>query len=1617
MILSWLTSSFSRPLRLRRGKRRLGERRFRRKFERDALSGHVELLESRTLLIAWDGGAGTANWNDAANWVGDVLPGSSDNVQIDAAFSSTTIVSTADVTVTGITTAAPLKITSGTITAQAITVSKGLALDGGTIKGAIIQAGTGTAAVTATAAGGTLDGVFLTGDLDLSQVDGAKLTVLQFLNQTGTMSIGNASGTNAATVTFGNNSGLPTFLDGASVVFGGSTSNRLFNANNVAGVGGILRIGETVSIGGKSGTIDNLASLGTIDFYGKIEAKVSGGSLTLGQTGTILHHGIVSVTAGGALTLGGAWTNSSNFPITLDSNANSTLNLGGTFDGPSISGAKLNRTGGIVNVTGTMTGNLDIANPLSSWNLKGGTLSGGTLRFVPQGLSVTASTPALVMTTDGGALDGMTIHGNLNLTRVDGANVTIKNGLALEGTLAIGNSTGTNAGIVYFGDGTGGAQMLSVVPAFPGSGVFVPTVIFGASANNRIYNRNNASGADGTLTFGSTVLIGGGTGTIDNTAATGTIVCQGTIQAPPPGTIPGQLPGTITVGGTGAFRVLKNLVAAGNPIVAGASLILDGNGAIQGGPITVNKSLTGTTTNSFGFAGLGMTQLTMSGVATSSSAPANFEAMGSDQGPVLPTGGNFMYFMLTIGSNAYVRLIDASDNTAGAGSEAVYVDQLIVGSGATLDLNGLHLYANSVQIAPTATIIGGSVEHIRLTATMATVTSPRSTAVDSVEFTFSKAFTKSTLTIDDLALQRNGGDNLLTSAQTISLVSGRTYRIDNLSGLTTPDGSYVLTLNVAGVSEGGFAGLGSPSASWQMDAAPLTVTSVRSVSSPQTQGLASIDFTFSEAIAEATLGIADLSLTRNGGANLLTASQSITHVGGDTYRVSDLTNLTAADGSYVLTVNATGVTDAGSNAGVGSGSTSWTALTTPPVTVESLGSIASPLHFALPSLTVTFSRPIDGSTLSAADFTLTRDGGPNLLTGNQTVSFVGGNTWTLDKLVPLTFLDGVYVLTANAAGVNDQDGHAGIGSLSTTWTMDGIPFITFVTPVLPNPHETAVDFIDVTFTEPIAAASFGPEDLIFRRGNTTIPLAGKVTISPTSGTTWRIGNLGGLTNVDGAYSLTISEFGVQDLSGQSGIGFETRSWTLKRVAPTVTLISPVSPNPTSAAVDGLDVTFSEPIDPATFGADDLNLTLDKVAVTLGGSVIVTPGSGNTWHIGGLAPLTGVGGKYVLTVNTSGLTDVSGIHGVKASSVAWTADFVAPSVKSITRITPNPRSAPVDTLTVAFTEKIQADSFDGSDLVLTRDGQAIDLSGVQITPLSPSSYQISGLAGLTAADGAYVLTIDSTGIADLAGNHGVGSKAATWTTDTLTPASSVQAFPSPTATSTKLSLSIEGTDPTAPNGAVPSGIKTYDLYVSIDGGNFDFWKTINASKTSSITKASYAAGIDHTYAFRSIARDAAGNVESKPADASDASVTVPDLAPPRTQVSDVDASTSTFVVSMEGADVGSSGVVVSFDLYVSIDGGGARRVATIVGTPDGTGKYVAEAHYAAKTDGLQHSYRFFTRGTDGGGRPEAAPAAPDDVVVTATFGVAHLLAPLSIGSPFGLDALFSDPGNVAGLIGD
>jgi hypothetical protein len=93
---------------------------------------------------------------------------------------------------------------------------------------------------------------------------------------------------------------------------------------------------------------------------------------------------------------------------------------------------------------------------------------------------------------------------------------------------------------------------------------------------------------------------------------------------------------------------------------------------------------------------------------------------------------------------------------------------------------------------------------------------------------------------------------------------------------------------------------------------------------PRQAPVDSIDLAFSEAVVG--FDVADLSLTRDGGGNLLNGSQTLSTTDGINWTLGGLTSLTGISGAYTLTLTAagSGVTDAFGNALTGDAAAPWT---------------------------------------------------------------------------------------------------------------------------------------------------------------------------------------------------------------------------------------------------------------------------------------------------------------------------------------------------------------------------------------------------------------------------------------------------------------------------------------------------------------------------------------------------------------------------------------------------------------------------------------------------------------------------------------------------------------------
>jgi RHS repeat-associated protein len=553
-------------------------------------------------------------------------------------------------------------INNGTIAAAA-----SCALAGGTIRGGTITLSNGVSMIL----NGDLylDGVTFNGIIDVGNtVSGFGLQLTNGFTLNGTMLLGNPTNSNSG---FLNIWGTQTLGGNGTVVFG---DNPNCNAVIFEYANTTLTIGSGITVRGQNGWIGYDTAEGSCRFaspqnvsvinQGTIACDVNGGTITL-DAQRLLNQGLVQGTNGGTLSLAGAWINGGTIIQTNSflnlSVASLTLSGNGTNNGNIfIGGANVEAGGTLVNNGTIAAGSSCALGGATSFTYGGaGTIDGGTISI---------SNGASLILNAHQTLDGVTIYGVIDVgSTVQGAGLWVTNGLVLNGTLLLGNPTNGQPGFLDFF----GSQTLG------GNG----TVILGNAACDALI----VAGQSPTLTIGGGITIrglGGQLGYRPQNCGLGggnpdaSIVNQGSISAAANGV-------TITIDA--------------QPLYLNDEATLSGN---VGSLIQVIGSVLGNTRNADQYAPQGTIEF--------QSGSYFLEAMSQDRGDT--ANGyvkNFAYGTILLDTGAQLALVDNFTNSAGPPPECVYANSLIVSPGATLSLNGLHIYARLSQISGTVT--GGAV--------------------------------------------------------------------------------------------------------------------------------------------------------------------------------------------------------------------------------------------------------------------------------------------------------------------------------------------------------------------------------------------------------------------------------------------------------------------------------------------------------------------------------------------------------------------------------------------------------------------------------------------------------------------------------------------------------------------------------------------------------------------------------------------------------------------------------------------------------------------------------------------------------------------------------------------
>ena len=448
--------------------------------------------------------------------------------------------------------------------------------------------------------------------------------------------------------------------------------------------------------------------------------------------------------------------------------------------------------------------------------------------------------------------------------------------------------------------------------------------------------------------------------------------------------------------------------------------------------------------------------------------------------------------------------------------------------------------------------VGGSPGHANFAADFVAPTvdvidvapDPRTSAIDTINIRFSERVVG--FDIPDLRLSRDGAPVSLLS-DTITLTTsdnGTNWTLRGIGTVTVGSGDYVLTVVAAGSGVRDLAGnplAADASDAWRMnnpDTSAPTVNIVDVSPDPRRTSVTTISIVFSERITG--FDLSDLTLTRDGGTNLLTASQTLSSPDGKTWTLAGLNGVTAPEGRYLLTLKdaGNGITDAAGNALIAGATDAWLLdFTAPTVSIAAVS--PDPRKLPVDQLTFTFSEPVNGFDLADLRLHL-NGGGDDLLTGEQSLTTADNKTWVLSNLAGITAAEGTYELALIALNSSIVDaGNNGLtGTPTESWVVDTTRPTADVLDVSPDPRPGAVDSVVITFSEPVSGFDTADLQLIHAASDgsvTNVLTAAQTLSSPDGGVMWVLGNLAGVTAATGTYTLTLVSgvAGITDAAGNS----------------------------------------------------------------------------------------------------------------------------------------------------------------------------------------------------------------------------------------------------------------------------------------------------------------------------------------------------------------------------------------------------------------------------------------------------------------------------------------------------
>ncbi|MEB0148842.1 Ig-like domain-containing protein, partial [Pseudomonas sp. CCC2.2] len=597
-----------------------------------------------------------------------------------------------------------------------------------------------------------------------------------------------------------------------------------------------------------------------------------------------------------------------------------------------------------------------------------------------------------------------------------------------------------------------------------------------------------------------------------------------------------------------------------------------------------------------------------------------------------------------------------------------------------------------------------------------------------------------TITFNEAVTGFSNADLSITNG-TLGAVSssdgGITWTATFTPSASITDATNQITLDNTGVQAAVSGNVGSGSSvsnNYVIDTQRPTATVVVATDHLGIGGTSLVTITFSEAVTGFSL--ADLTID-NGTVSSLSTSDNITY----TATLTPAAGIT--QGNNLIVLDNSGVADGAGNAG--SGTTNSNTYDVDSVRPTATIVVANPTLAAGQTalVTITFSEAVtgfDNSDLSVPNGTL-----------SAVSSSDGGITWTGTFTPTSNVHDTTNLISLNNAGYTDLANNAGTGiTNSGNFTIDTVrPTATIVVADNAlNIGETSL--VTITFSE--AVTGFSNADLTISNGTLT------AVTSSDGGITWTATFTPTNAITDSSNLISLDNSGVQNASGNTGSGTtDSNNFAIDTARPTATIVV-TDPALGVGQTTQVTITFSE----AVSGFDNSDLTIDNATL----SNVTSSDGGITWTAT-LTPLAGITDtSNIVRLGNAGVQDLSGNMGSGTTdSNNYAVDSQRPTATIVLSDTLL-RAGETSLATITFSEAVSG--FDNSDLTIANGTlSTVNSSDGGIT----WTATFTPTMGLT--DTTNVITLNNTGVSDLAGNAGVGTTdSANYVVETQVPTATI-----------------------------------------------------------------------------------------------------------------------------------------------------------------------------------------------------------------------------------------------------